>query len=87
MDGWTNDGQMEQLDCLNIILTSLQGIGSSIDEDSVIETMGFFHELQSHPVVKQEQMDDDCERGMYRAYHILIALMDYEASSVKDMGK
>ena len=69
------------------ILISLQGIGSSIDEDSVIETMGFFHELQSHPLVKDEQMDDDCERGMYRAYQILVALMDYEASSIKDMSK
>ena len=49
--------------------------------------MGFFHELQSHPLVKDEQMDDDCERGMYRAYQILVALMDYEASSIKDMSK
>ena len=49
--------------------------------------MGFFHALQSHPLVKDEQMDDDCERGMYRAYHILAALMDYEASSIKDMSK
>ena len=25
-------------------------------------------------------MDDDCDRGMYRAYHMLLALIDYEQS-------
>ena len=85
MDEWWIFGEyMRQLDW---ILISLQRIGLSLDEDSVIETMGFFHKLQSHRIVRQEQMDDDCERGMYRACHILAALMDYEASVFKDMGK
>lgn len=33
-----------------------------------------FKQLQCLSFIKDEQMDDDCERGMYRAYNILACL-------------
>ena len=62
----------------------MQTIGSSLDVDSVLETMALFYELKSHPLVRKKRMDDDCERGMFKAYHILVTLIGYEAIDVKD---
>ena len=45
--------------------------------------MSLFHELKSHSLVKKKQMDDDCERGMFKAYHALLSLIDYDAINIK----
>lgn len=48
--------------------------------------MKLFFDLQTHPFVRKHQMDDDCERGLFKAYHILVTLMDYNAISIQDKG-
>ena len=70
-----------------IVIFLFQGIGSSLDIESVIDTKKFFYILQSHPLIMRKQMDDDCQRGMFRAYHIVISLMEYQAISLKNQGK
>ena len=45
-----------------------------------------FHIWQSHPVVLDIEMDDDCQRGMFRAYHVITSLMHYKASSFANKG-
>jgi inositol 1,4,5-triphosphate receptor type 1 len=65
--------------------TIAKGIGLSLDVESVLETMQLFYELQFHPLVKKNQTDDDCVRGMFRSYHTVVSLMDFEAiSSIND---
>lgn len=32
-------------------------------------------------------MDDDCERGQYKAHHAIIALIDYGAIELKNSSK
>ena len=49
--------------------------------------MKLFHDLQSHPLVRKKQMDDDCERGQYKAHHAIIALIDYGAIELKNSSK
>ena len=57
----------------------MQGIGSTIDVQSLLDTMSFFCEFQVHPLMTMKEMDDDCQRGMYRSYHILLSLMECKA--------
>lgn len=57
----------------------MQGIGSTIDVQSLLDTMSFFCEFQVHPLMIMKEMDDDCQRGMYRSYHILLSLMECKA--------
>ena len=49
--------------------------------------MKMFHKLLSNPLVKDEEMDDDCERGMFRAYNILTCLNSHKAISSGHSGK
>ena len=60
-----------------------QGIGSTVDIDALVDTMSLFYELQSHPLIRDEEMDDDCQRGMFRAYHTLVTLVENEAIPLK----
>ena len=64
----------------------MQSIGLSLDVDSVLETMALFYELKSHPLVRKKQMNDDCERGMFKAYHVVVTLIDYEVINVTNKG-
>ena len=45
-----------------------------------------FYVLQSNSLVKDEEMDDDCERGMFRAYNIFTCLSSYKAISSGHLG-
>ena len=65
---------------------NFQGIGSALDEDSLLRVIEEFHIWQSHPVVLDIEMDDDCQRGMFRAYHVITSLMHYKASSFANKG-
>ena len=47
---------------------------------AVLEVMEQFHKLQSYSLVKEEEMDDDCERGMFRAYHVYTSLKSCKGS-------
>ena len=49
--------------------------------------MKMFHELQSLPLIKEEKIDDDCERGRNKAYQVLVTLMEYKAIDIKNEGK
>ena len=44
--------------------------------------MQMFHELQSFPLIKEEKMDDDCERGWNKAYQVLVTLIEYKAIDI-----
>ncbi|XP_019861655.1 PREDICTED: uncharacterized protein LOC109590171 [Amphimedon queenslandica] len=68
-------------------LTLAKGIGSSLDVNSVLLTMKMFHELQSLPLIKEQKLDDDCERGRNKAYQVLVALIEYKAIDIKDETK
>ncbi|XP_019849736.1 PREDICTED: inositol 1,4,5-trisphosphate receptor type 1-like isoform X1 [Amphimedon queenslandica] len=56
-----------------------EGIGSTIDVQSLLDTMSFFCEFEEHPLMLLKEMNDDCERGMFRSYHILVSLMGSKA--------
>ena len=58
-----------------------------MDEESVLIVVDEFHRWQTHDVVLKNQMDDDCQRGMFRAYHVITSLMRYEASNFASKGK
>lgn len=64
-----------------------KGIGYTINVKAVQETMKMFHVLQSNSFIEGEKMDDDCERGMFRAYSILTCLSQYKAISTGHSGK
>ena len=72
---------VEMLECM-LEQTSHQtsvvvdGVLSSLDRSALLKTMVYFHEMQSNPLVKTVQMDDDAERGMFRAYHTHVILED-----------
>ena len=44
-----------------------------------------FHTWQALPLVKDEKMDDDCERGSFRAYQIIASLREYGASNILNL--
>ena len=46
--------------------------------------MKLFYELQSNPRVIRHKMDDDCERGLFKSYHTLVTLIDYNAINMED---
>ena len=72
---------VEMLECM-LEYTSHQtsvvidGVLGSLDRPGLLKTMVYFNEMQSHPLVKTVQMDDDAERGMFRAYHTHVILED-----------
>ena len=47
----------------------IDGVLGSLDRSALLKAMVYFHEMQSNPLVKTVQMDDDARRGMFRAYH------------------
>jgi inositol 1,4,5-triphosphate receptor type 1 len=65
----------------------IQGIGPTIDVQAVIETMCMFHELKSNELIEKKEMDDDCERGMFRSYHTLVSLMECKAIPYHDRNE
>ncbi len=43
--------------------------------------------MRSQSIIRKREMDDDCERAMYRAYHVLLALIDFGESSFSSTSK
>lgn len=64
-----------------------QGIGYTLNIQAVMKTMKTFKQLQLSPFVKAQKMDDDCERGMFRAYNILACLNKNKSVSTKIPSK
>lgn len=54
----------------------ISGVEEAIDRAALLKVMTYFHDMQSHPLVKAVQMDDDARRGMFRAYHIHLILSE-----------
>ena len=52
-------------------------IAGSLDLGAVHSTLEEFYELKDAPRLKRLQVEDDAERGLFRAYHILVTLQDY----------
>ena len=52
-------------------------IAGSLDLAAIYDTIADFYELMNEPLVKAEDYDDDAERGLFRAYHIILHLKDY----------
>ena len=61
-------------------------IAGSLDLAAVYDTVGDFYELMNDPVVKRATYDDEAERGLFRAYHIIIHLKDY-GNDLKEWGE
>ena len=61
-------------------------IASSLDLAAVNDTIGDFYELMNDPVVKEATYDDEAERGLFRAYHIIKHLKDY-GNDLKQWGE
>ena len=53
-------------------------IAGSLDLAAIYDTIGDFYELMQDREVKQAGFDDEAERGLFRAYHILKHLQDYQ---------
>lgn len=63
-----------------------QGTGELINVDAVLDTITQFHDLKNLPMIKKAQMDDDCERAMFRAFHVLVVLKEQRAISTELFG-
>ena len=60
----------------------IDGVLGSLDRPALLKTMVYFNEMQSHPLVKTVQMDDDARRGMFRAYHTHVILNETTSSAI-----
>lgn len=62
-----------------IVNAVFQGVGERIKIDAVLDTAGLFHYFKDLPPIKKAEMDDDCERAIFRAFHILVILKEQKA--------
>ena len=58
-------------------LELVKEIAGSLDIPALHDTLADFYELKNDPEVKQKGFDDEAERGLFRTYHALVHLMDY----------
>lgn len=49
----------------------------NLDIGALHDTMCDFQALMSNPVVREEQFDDDAEKGLFRTYHCLVHMTHY----------
>ena len=52
-------------------------IAGSLDLAAIYDSIGDFYELMNDREVQRAGFDDEAERGLFRAYHILVHLQDY----------
>ena len=52
-------------------------IAGSLDLAAIYDTVHDFFELMNDELVKAARYDDDAERGLFRAYHVILQLKDY----------
>ena len=52
-------------------------VAHNLDKDAVHNTICDFYQLKDESQVEELKFDDDAERGLFRAYHILERLKDY----------
>ena len=64
----------------------MQGIGERINLDDLLDTASLFHYFKDLPAIKEAEMDDDCERAIFRAFHILVILKEQKAIPEEHFG-
>ena len=47
--------------------------------DRVLDALAFLHKKRDADDIRQEKLDDNCERAMFTAFHILVTLCEKEA--------
>ena len=52
-------------------------IADDLDIPALHDTLADFYVLKKDPEVKHKRFDDEVERGLFRTYHVLVHLMDY----------
>ena len=58
-------------------------IADTLDINAVYNTISEFYRLKCIPRVKERKFDNDAERGLFRAYHIVKRLQDYGLADTK----
>lgn len=61
-------------------------IAGSLDLAAIYDTIDDFYELMNNALVKAARYDDNAERGLFRAYHIIVQLKDY-GNNLGEWGK
>ena len=65
-----------------------QGLKEAINVDNLLQALAYFHKMSRNKQVMEKKMDDDAKRGMFRSYHVLVALADSEFKiGKKTIGK
>ena len=64
-------------------------IAGALDIPALHDTLADFYELKDNQEVKRKGFDDEAERGLFRTYHVLVHLRDYNIpSTIKEqIGK
>ena len=52
-------------------------IADDLDIPALHDTLADFYVLKEDPEVKRKGFDDEAERGLFRTYHVLVHLTDY----------
>ena len=52
-------------------------IADDLNIPALHDTLADFYVLKKDPEVKRKGFDDEAERGLFRTYHVLVHLMDY----------
>ena len=52
-------------------------IAGALDIPALHDTLADFYELKDNQEVKRKGFDDEAERGLFRTYHVLVHLTDY----------
>ena len=61
----------------------VQDIANNLDIEALHLTLVEFYELMNDRTVKDEGYDDEAEAGLFRTYHALVHLKDYEVPKEK----
>ena len=61
----------------------VQDIANNLDIEALHLTLVEFYELMNDRTVKDKGYDDEAEAGLFRTYHALVHLTDYEVTKEK----
>lgn len=61
----------------------VRDIANNLDIEALHHTLVEFYELKNDQEVKDNGYDDEAEAGLFRTYHALVHLTDYEVSKEK----
>lgn len=64
----------------------VQDIANNLDIEALHLTLVEFYELMNDRTVKDEGYDDEAEAGLFRTYHALVHLTDYNGVLKEKIG-